>query len=76
MRNIKRLSEVDFNRIVKKVINEQQSTDDGKSKLIQVLINHLTYMKNDKKFTGDDVCETIINNCNHFKNKTDIFASK
>ena len=76
MRNIKRLSESDLNRIVKKVINEQQSTDDGKSELIQVLINKLNYMKNDSRFTGDDVCEVTINNCNHFKNKTDIFASK
>jgi hypothetical protein len=69
-----RLTERDLNRIVRRVINEQESTDDDKSNLIQVMIDKLNSMKDNQNFTADDVCEVLINNCNHFKNKTDIFA--
>jgi Cdc6-like AAA superfamily ATPase len=73
MRN--RLTERDLSRIVRRVVNEQQeTTDDGKSKLIQVMMDKLNSMKDNQNFTADDVCEVLTNNCNHFKNKTDIFA--
>ena len=49
-------------------------TTDDKGKLIQVMMDKLESMKNDQRFTADDVCEVLINNCNHFKNKVDIFA--
>ena len=74
MKNTIRLTESDLARIVKRVINEQSV--DEKTNLIQVLTDKLNSMKSDSQFTANDVCETIINNCNHFKNKTDIFASK
>ena len=54
--------------------NKVQPTDDGKSNLIQVLMNHLEHMKKDSKFDANAVCDTIINNCNNFKNKKDVFA--
>jgi hypothetical protein len=74
MKKVIKLTEKDLSRIVNRVINEQESTDDGKGELIQVMMDKLESMKNDQKFTANGVCEILINNCNHFKNKTDIFA--
>ena len=74
MKKVIKLTEKDLSRIVNRVINEQESTDDGKGELIQVMMDKLESMKNDQKFTANNVCEVLINNCNHFKNKTDIFA--
>jgi hypothetical protein len=74
MKKIVRLTETDLSRIVRRVISEQVA--DQKDDLIQVLTDKLESMKSNTQFTADDVCETIINNCNHFKNKTDIFAPK
>jgi hypothetical protein len=74
MKKIVRLTETDLSRIVRRVISEQ--VVDQKDDLIQVLTDKLESMKSNTQFTADDVCETIINNCNHFKNKTDIFAPK
>lgn len=68
----KRITERDLSRIVRRVIKEQN--EDPKTKLITVLTNKLESMKNDTQFDADSVCEVIINNCNHFKNKTDIFS--
>jgi hypothetical protein len=70
MRN--RLTERDLSRIVRRVINEQE---DPKNKLIGVLMSKLTSMKSDPNFDADSVCEVIVNNCNHYKNKTDIFSN-
>jgi len=65
-----RLTESGLGRIVSEQVVDQ------KDDLIQVLTDKLESMKSNTQFTADDVCETIINNCNHFKNKTDIFAPK
>ena len=48
--------------------------NDDKNNLVTVLIDKLTKMKDDVNFSADDVYQTILNNLNHFKNKTDIFA--
>ena len=72
MKKIIKLTERNLTHIVRKVISEQAV--DEKAGLIQVLTDKLESMKSNPQFTADDVCETIINNCNHFKNKTDIFA--
>lgn len=69
-----RLTETELTNIVKRVINEQQL--DEKQNLIKVLMDKLNYMKTDNKFDANAVCQTIMNNCNNFKNKTDIFAKK
>lgn len=74
MKKIIRLTESDLTNIVKRIIGEQAV--DEKTDLIQVLTDKLESMKSNPQFTANDVCETIINNCNHFKNKTDIFAPK
>jgi len=70
MRN--RLTERDLSRIVRRVINEQE---DPKNKLIKVLKSKLESMESDPNFDADSVCEVIVNNCNHYKNKTDIFSN-
>lgn len=81
-----RLTERDLTRIVKRVIMEQATdygprgtlndyvVDDGKNNLVKVLIDKLTEMKDDANFNANDVYQTVLNNLNHFKNKTDIFA--
>ena len=74
MTKVIRLTESDLTRIVKRVISEQAV--DEKTNLIQVLTDKLESMKSNPQFTAEDVCETIINNCNHFKNKTEIIAPK
>ena len=71
-----RLTESELTNIVKRVINEQETQLDEKQNLIKVLMDKLNYMKTDNKFDANAVCQTIINNCNNFKNKTDIFAKK
>jgi len=50
------------------------STD--KQNLIEVLTNHLNYAKNSEEFSAMDVAMTIYNDCAHFMNKTDMFASR
>jgi hypothetical protein len=72
MKRTIKLTERNLTNIVKRIISEQAV--DEKTNLIQVLTDKLESMKSNPQFTADDVCETIINNCNHFKNKTDIFA--
>ena len=74
MKKTIKLRESDLTNIVKRIISEQAV--DEKTNLIQVLTDKLESMKSNPQFTAEDVCETIINNCNHFKNKTDIFAPK
>lgn len=41
--------------------------------LIQVLINKLNNMKTDTRWQPNEVAQTIINNCNNFLQKKDIF---
>lgn len=41
--------------------------------LIQVLINHLNNMKTDTRWQPNEVAQTIINDCNNFLQKKDIF---
>jgi hypothetical protein len=41
--------------------------------LIQVLTNHLNNMKMDKQWLANEVAQTIINDCNNFLQKKDIF---
>ena len=48
--------------------------NDDKQNLIQVLRDKLISMESDNKFDANAVADTIINNCNNFKNKKDIFA--
>ena len=74
MKRTIKLTERNLTNIVKRIISEQAV--DEKTDLIQVLTDKLESMKSNTQFTANDVCETIINNCNHFKNKTDIFAQK
>ena len=74
MKRTIKLTERNLTNIVKRIISEQEV--DEKTDLIQVLTDKLESMKSNPQFTANDVCETIINNCNHFKNKTDIFAPK
>jgi hypothetical protein len=74
MKRTIKLTERNLTNIVKRIISEQAV--DEKTDLIQVLTDKLESMKSNTQFTANDVCETIINNCNHFKNKTDIFAPK
>ena len=74
MKRTIKLTERNLTHIIRKIISEQ--VVDQKEDLIQVLTDKLESMKSNTQFTADDVCETIINNCNHFKNKTDIFAPK
>jgi hypothetical protein len=74
MKRTIKLTERNLTNIVKRIISEQAV--DEKTNLIQVLTDKLESMKSNPQFTADDVCETIINNCNHFKNKTDIFTPK
>lgn len=74
MKRTIKLTERNLTHIVRKIISEQAV--DEKANLIQVLTDKLESMKSNTQFTAEDVCETIINNCNHFKNKTDIFAQK
>ena len=74
MKRTIKLTERNLTNIVKLIISEQAV--DEKTDLIQVLTDKLESMKSNTQFTANDVCETIINNCNHFKNKTDIFAPK
>ena len=74
MKRTIKLTERNLTNIVKRIISEQAV--DEKTDLIQVLTDKLESMKSNPQFTANDVCETIINNCNHFKNKTDIFAPK
>ena len=70
-----RLNERDLTRIVRRVVNEQ-TEDDGKSKLIQVLTDKLNGMKDNKEWNAMSVAQTIYNNCAHFMNKTDIFKDR
>ena len=42
--------------------------------LIQVLINHLNNMKTDTRWQPNEVAQTIINDCNNFLQKKDIFG--
>jgi hypothetical protein len=74
MKRVIKLTERNLTHIVRKIISEQAV--DEKADLIQVLTDKLESMKSNTQVTAEDVCETIINNCNHFKNKTDIFAQK
>lgn len=86
-----RLTEMDITRIVRRVVNEQGENpmptpppptptpspmDDGKSKLIQVLKNHLNYMENNDDFSALKVAQVIYNDCAHWMNKTDMFSSR
>ena len=47
-----------------------------KQDLIEVLTNHLNYAKDKKEFSAMDVAQVIYNDCAHFMNKTDMFASR
>jgi hypothetical protein len=84
MKKVVKLKESDLQRIVKRVLKEQlrikpknvSEKEKEKNDLIKVLMDKLKFMLEGNKFTADDVCDVIINNCNHFKNKTDIFAEK
>jgi len=50
-----------------------ENNKQSKEFLIQVLINHLNYMKTDQRFQPNEVAQTIINDCNNFLQKKDIF---
>ena len=56
--------------------NTKQEVDDGKSKLIQVLRNHLNSMENDDDFSALGVAQVMYNDCAHWMNKTDMFSSR
>jgi len=47
-----------------------------KQELIEVLTNHLNYAKDKEEFSAMDVAMVIYNDCAHFMNKTDMFASR
>ena len=62
MKRTIKLTERNLTHIIRKIISEQ--VVDQKADLIQVLTDKLESMKSNTQFTADDVCETIINNCN------------
>lgn len=49
---------------------------DGKAELIQVMIDKLTSMKTDTKFTAAAVAQVVYNNAAHWMNKTDVFKDR
>ena len=50
--------------------------EDGKAELIQVMIDKLTSMKTDTKFTAAAVAQVVYNNAAHWMNKTSIFKDR
>lgn len=56
-----------------KLPNVPVKKNQSKEFLIQVLTDKLNRMKSDPKWLAQDVAQTIINNCNNFLGKEDIF---